>query len=71
MMDDVLCGECKNHYRRGGWNCWSGNKALGFCRQNEEPHPKAKYWNYGYKNGKVVEFRDIVGIAGKGGVNDG
>lgn len=58
-MADVLFGECKNHYVRGGWHCWSGNKSLGLCRQNETPHPLAKYWNYAYKRGKVVVFKDI------------
>lgn len=55
----ILCGECKNKYIRGGWHCWSGNKCLGLCRQNENPHPLARYWNYRYKRGKAVRFCDI------------
>lgn len=58
-MTDMLCVECKNHYQRGGWHCWSGNKSLGFCFPNEEPHELAKYWNPAYKSGKIVQFRDI------------
>ena len=68
-MADVLCGECKNHYRRGGWHCWSGNKSLGLCRQNEQPHPLARYWNYKYKRGKVVAFCDIESIKKAGDTN--
>lgn len=55
----MLCTECKNHYVRGGWHCWSGNKTLGFCRPNATPHPKAKHWKYSYKNGTSVEYKDI------------
>ena len=64
-MTSSLCSKCKNHYVRGGWHCWSGNKLLGFCRFNSTPHPHAKHWNYAYKNGRTVEYQDI------GSVKDG
>lgn len=63
-MADRLCSECKNHYIKGGWHCWSGNKSLGFCNQNGTPHPKAKHWRYSCNRvrSKVVEYKDIERI---------
>lgn len=58
-MSKILCGECKNHYKRGGWHCWSGNKSLGLCNQNGTPNPLAKFWNYRFKRGKVVLYKNI------------
>lgn len=58
-MDCRLCSECKNHYKKGGWHCWSGNKSLGLCNWNGDPDPKSKHWNYLYKHGKCVEYGEI------------
>ena len=63
-MSDRLCSRCKNHYVGKGWMCWSGNKSLGFCRWDAEPHPMAKV--YRRKRGKTVSYRDAVRIM-KGG----
>jgi hypothetical protein len=63
-MDVRLCGECRNHYVKGGWHCWSGNKSLGFCHWNSTPHPKAKHWKYIRNVGKrlhnkLVNYEEI------------
>lgn len=61
-MDERACGSCKNHYVRGGWHCWSGNKSLGYCKWNGTPHPKAKHWKYTYQTGRsiIVNYEDIA-----------
>lgn len=56
-MTSAICTKCDNHYVRGGWCCWSGNKSLGFCRPNTTPHPKAKHYNS--KHHKTVAFQNI------------
>ena len=56
-MTPAICTKCDNHYVRGGWYCWSGNKSLGFCRPNTNPHPKAKHYKIGF--GKAVAFQNI------------
>ena len=56
-MMTAICTKCDNHYVRGGWYCWSGNKSLGFCRPNTTPHPKAKH--YKPNLGKAVALQDI------------
>ena len=56
-MTPAICTKCDNHYVRGGWYCWSGNKSLGFCRPNATPHPKARH--YKPQLGKSVALQDI------------
>ena len=66
-MSDRMCNRCENHYIGKGWWCWSGNKSLGFCRYNAEPHPLAKI--YRHKQGASVSYRDVLRIL-KGGSDE-